>query len=59
MRATYLYTFLTAQGSLSLDEWRPRRGAEQVLTDIHEWIAADEARIAEALNIEAPVGGRE
>ena len=43
----------------SLDEWRPGRGAEQVLTDIHDWIAADEARIAQALNIEAPVGGRE
>ncbi len=43
----------------SLDEWRPRRSAEQVLTDIHDWIAADEARIAQALNIEAPVGGRE
>jgi CDP-paratose 2-epimerase len=42
-----------------LDEWRPRRGAEQVLADIHEWIAADEARIAEALNIDAPAGGRE
>ena len=34
-----------------LDEWRPRRSAEQVLADIHEWIAADEQRIAEALNI--------
>jgi len=43
----------------SLDGWRPRRGAEQVLVDIHEWIAADEARIAQALNIDAPVGGRE
>ena len=43
----------------SLDEWRPRRGAGQVLADIHDWIAADEARIAQALNIEAPVGGRE
>ncbi len=43
----------------SLDEWRPRRSAEQVLADIHEWIAADEARIAQALNIEAPVGGKE
>jgi CDP-paratose 2-epimerase len=42
-----------------LDDWRPRRGAEQVLTDIHEWIAADEERIAEALNIETPTGGRE
>ena len=42
-----------------LDEWRPRRGPEQVLADIHDWIVADEARIAEALNIDAPVGGRE
>ena len=42
-----------------LDEWRPMRGAEQVLADIHAWIAADDARIAEALNIEAPVGGKE
>jgi CDP-paratose 2-epimerase len=43
----------------SLDEWRPQRGAEQVLTDIHAWIAADDARIAEALNIDAPAGGKE
>lgn len=42
-----------------LDEWRPRRSAEQVLADIHEWIAADEQRIAQALNIDAPVGGKE
>jgi CDP-paratose 2-epimerase len=42
-----------------LDDWRPRRSAEQVLTDIHEWIVADEARIAEALHIDAPAGGRE
>lgn len=34
-----------------LDEWRPRRSAEQVLADIHEWIAADEERIAQALGI--------
>lgn len=34
-----------------LDEWRPRRSAEQVLADIHEWIAADEQRIAEALEV--------
>ena len=34
-----------------LDEWRPRRSAEQVLADIHEWIAADEERIAQALEI--------
>jgi len=37
-----------------LDKWRPRRSAEQVLADIHEWIAADEQRIAQALNIETP-----
>ncbi|HEX8754579.1 MAG TPA: NAD-dependent epimerase/dehydratase family protein [Solirubrobacterales bacterium] len=43
----------------SLDEWRPRRSAEQVLADIHEWIAADEERIAEALEIKSPTGGRE
>jgi CDP-paratose 2-epimerase len=43
----------------SLDEWRPQRGAEQVLADINDWIAADEERIAEALNIDSSVGGRE
>jgi CDP-paratose 2-epimerase len=42
-----------------LDEWRPQRSAEQVLADIHAWIAADERRIAQALNIDAPAGGRE
>jgi CDP-paratose 2-epimerase len=42
-----------------LDEWRPRRSAQRVLTDIHDWIAADPERIAAALNIDAPVGGRE
>jgi CDP-paratose 2-epimerase len=35
-----------------LDEWRPRRSAEQVLADIHDWISADEARIADALQIQ-------
>jgi len=35
-----------------LDAWRPRRSAEQVLADIHQWIAADEARIADALQIQ-------
>jgi CDP-paratose 2-epimerase len=34
-----------------LDEWRPRRGAHQVLRDIHAWIEADEERIAAALGI--------
>jgi CDP-paratose 2-epimerase len=42
-----------------LDEWRPQRSAEQVLADIHEWVAADEQRIAQALNIDTPTGGRE
>lgn len=40
-----------------LDAWRPRRSAEQVLADIHEWIAADEERIAAALQIH-PTEGR-
>ena len=38
----------------NLDEWRPRRSAETVLRDIHEWIASDQERIAAALNIETP-----
>jgi CDP-paratose 2-epimerase len=42
-----------------LDEWRPRRSAETVLSDIHEWIAADPEEIARALDIDAPAGGRE
>ena len=42
-----------------LDEWRPRRSAEQVLADIHEWIAADAERIAQALDIDAQAAGRE
>jgi CDP-paratose 2-epimerase len=42
-----------------LDEWRPRRSAEQVLADIHQWVAADEERIAAALEFETPAGGRE
>ncbi len=41
-----------------LDEWRPRRSAEQVLADIHDWIAGDEERIAAALNIDSPTGER-
>jgi CDP-paratose 2-epimerase len=41
-----------------LDEWRPRRSAEQVLSDIHEWIASDEEQIARALNIDIPSGER-
>jgi CDP-paratose 2-epimerase len=42
-----------------LDDWRPRRSAEQVLADIHDWIQEDEGRIADALEINAPAGGRE
>jgi CDP-paratose 2-epimerase len=41
-----------------LADWRPQRGAERVLADIHEWIVADEERIAQALNIDAPAGGK-
>jgi CDP-paratose 2-epimerase len=41
------------------DEWRPRRSAEQILSDFYEWILADPERIGAALNIETPVGGRE
>jgi CDP-paratose 2-epimerase len=37
----------------AVDEWRPRRSAEQTLVDINEWIAADEDRIAEALGLNA------
>ena len=42
-----------------LDEWRPRRSAEQVLADIHEWIAADEERIAAGAEYRRPTGGKE
>ena len=31
--------------------WRPRRGPEEILGDIHAWIEADEERLAEALGI--------
>jgi len=41
-----------------LDEWRPQRSARQVLADIREWVAADPERIAQALNIDAPAGGK-
>jgi CDP-paratose 2-epimerase len=40
-------------------DWRPRRSAEDVLAHIAEWIAGDEERIAAALEIDAPAGGRE
>jgi CDP-paratose 2-epimerase len=35
-------------------EWRPRRSAEETLSDIHEWIVSDEDGIARALGIERP-----
>jgi CDP-paratose 2-epimerase len=43
----------------AFDDWRPSRSAEQVLADIQEWIAADPERIAAALEIDAPAGGKE
>src|SRR5262249_17772343 len=53
-RAGDVPVYLSDCGKLfDLDEWRPRRSAEQVLADIHEWIAADEERIAQALEIDA------
>ncbi|HEX3241824.1 MAG TPA: NAD-dependent epimerase/dehydratase family protein [Solirubrobacterales bacterium] len=52
--------YLSDCGKLfKLDDWRPRRSAEQVLADIHQWVAADEDRIAAALEIETPAGERE
>jgi CDP-paratose 2-epimerase len=41
-----------------MDEWRPRRDAQRVLADIHEWVASDPERIAAALEIEIPAGER-
>lgn len=59
-RAGDVPIYLSDCGRLfELDEWRPRRSAEQVLADIHAWISADEERIRRALDIDAPVGGRE
>ncbi len=40
-----------------LDDWRPKRSAEQVLGDYYEWILGDPERIAQALNINAPAKG--
>ncbi len=34
-----------------LDQWRPRRSAREVLSDIHAWVASDPERIAAALNV--------
>jgi CDP-paratose 2-epimerase len=58
-RAGDVPVYLSDCGRLfSLDEWRPRRSAEQVLADIHEWIAADDERIAQALGIDTSTAGR-
>lgn len=52
--------YLSDCGKLfELDAWRPRHSAEQVLADIHDWIASDPERIAQALNIETPAGEKE
>ncbi len=59
-RAGDVPVYLSDCGKLfGLDEWRPRRSAERVLADIHEWVASDPERIADALNIDTPAGGRE
>jgi hypothetical protein len=34
-----------------LDEWRPRRSAEDVLADIAAWVDSDPERIGAALEI--------
>lgn len=36
---------------LERTEWRPRRDPERTLREIHEWIVADEARLAAALGL--------
>jgi CDP-paratose 2-epimerase len=59
-RAGDVPIYLSDCGKLfEFDEWRPQRSARQVLADIDAWIASDEERIGQALNIEAPVAGRE
>lgn len=39
-------------------DWRPTKDAERVLSDTHEWVIANESRLAEALRIPAPTSGR-
>jgi CDP-paratose 2-epimerase len=59
-RAGDVPIYLSDCGRLfEFDQWRPRRSARQVLTDIDAWIAADEERIGRALDIGAPAAGRE
>ncbi len=51
-RAGDVPVYLSDCGKLfAFDEWRPRRSARQVLADIDAWIAADEKRIGQALDI--------
>jgi CDP-paratose 2-epimerase len=58
-RAGDVPIYLSDCGRLfEFDEWRPRRGARQILADIDAWIAADEERIGRALKIEPPAGER-
>ena len=58
-RAGDVPVYLSDCGRLfAFDEWRPRRSARQILADIDAWIAADEERIGQALDIEPPAGER-
>ena len=43
---------LRLRGAVRPHDWRPQRGAEQTLRDIHEWIRSDEERIAGALGFD-------
>jgi CDP-paratose 2-epimerase len=59
-RAGDVPVYLSDCGMLfDLDEWRPRRSAREILIDIHAWIGGDEERIAAALEIDTPAGGKE
>ena len=49
-RAGDVPIYLSDCGRLfDFDEWRPRRDPRAILAEIHDWIAADEERIADAL----------
>jgi CDP-paratose 2-epimerase len=37
----------------AMDDWRPRRDAEQILSDYYAWILADPERIGSALDVVA------
>jgi UDP-glucose 4-epimerase len=36
--------------------WRPSRDPRRTLADIHEWTAANESSLSEALGLDAPAG---